>query len=502
MSLEDLRGIDVMGLEDLLDDKQEIAAIDALGSDVRDTIEEAVKKYSWSTALDLRDIARYTNNKEAVIQSAKTIGRYDGNTAWSITCGLRNVAENTRNKGAVRTACRIVNLIGGDAFDLLEAKDFNTISAKRLDELIGNKENFYSVTAYIKSSDLEMPAPTKRNIGNYEKIASKYVSKTYGINKKLNTNEILMLFSIEKYNRKELIEFINGSNEIGFKTYSISTKETKKLEVDRSRLPYLSLIAVTGSRDKALDKEAYDVISSIVGEKAIRKARTTFNSNYKSRMSEIVSYVNKGRVDKAIDSLRATKNESIDDVLGGVHYSERGFTRGKAVLSAVESNNPIDYDNRVQIACVYLPRNFHDGIYNYCKDYYSKDKKDGFLLVRYDIGGKTLGSAICYMENDTFLVDSVEGHRTFRKPQVFKAVYQDLVDRANEKGAKRVIFSEGGINETPNNFIKFLGNLGLERGDIKMKLDTEGYLEAGEDGVGGYIVNLNSKVKPTPGYRS
>ena len=106
------------------------------------------------------------------------------------------------------------------------------------------------------------------------------------------------------------------------------------------------------------------------------------------------------------------------------------------------------------------------------------------------------------MENDTFLVDSVEGHRTFRKPQVFKAVYQDLVDRANEKGAKRVIFSEGGINETPNNFIKFLGNLGLERGDIKMKLDTEGYLEAGEDGVGGYIVNLNSKVKPTPGYRS
>ena len=53
---------------------------------------------------------------------------------------------------------------------------------------------------------------------------------------------------------------------------------------------------------------------------------------------------------------------------------------------------------------------------------------------------KTLGSAICYMEKDKFLVDSVEGHRTFRKPQIFNAVYQDLVDRAREKGAKKSDF--------------------------------------------------------------
>ena len=94
------------------------------------------------------------------------------------------------------------------------------------------------------------------------------------------------------------------------------------------------------------------------------------------------------------------------------------------------------------------------------------------------------------MENDAFLVDSVEGHRTFRKPQIFKAVYQDLIDRAREKGAKKVTFSDKGINETPRKFMEFIGSLGHKRGDIKMKLDTKGYLEAKKDKVEGYIVDL------------
>jgi hypothetical protein len=153
------------------------------------------------------------------------------------------------------------------------------------------------------------------------------------------------------------------------------------------------------------------------------------------------------------------------------------------VLWAVESNDPLDYDSRVQMACVYLPRYFHEGIYDYCRD-------KRFTLVRYDINGKTVGSAICYAEGDRFLVDSIEGHRTFRKPQIFDAVYKDLMDRARSKGYKEIIFSNGGTNETPKRFIEYLGSVGLKNGKVKMDLDTKGYLEADEDGVDGYVVSL------------
>ncbi len=550
-----------MKLEDLLDNR-DIASIDSLGSNVRDTVEEAangfyyedynfpVRKNPMNTgfvveavaykyydpydaktiAEGLAHVAAYTKDKEAVIESAKTIGKYNNkeNAMLSIIRGLAHVAESTRDgdtiiesakliskysgdtasviadrlvrvadstkdKRTVQLACRIINLIGRHTFDLLEAKHFETIRRDGLNELINDRKSLESVAIYVKS-DLKMPAPTKTNIGSYTEIASKYISEIYGINKSLNTDKILTLVSVDDRKRRELVGLINDSDETGLKTYSISDEGTKKLEIDRSRLPYLSLIAVTGSRDKALDREAYDSISYIVGEKAIRNARNAFNSSCRSKMSEIASYVNKGRLDKAIDSLRAAKNGSIDDVLGCVNHSYSGFMMSRAVLSAVETNNPLDYDSRVQIACVYLPGNFDMGMRDYCKDYYSKDKKEGFILVRYDIGGKSLGSAICYMKDDTFLVDSVEGHRTFRKPQIFKAVYQDLVDRAAEKGAKRVIFSGSGANETPKNFIKFLGDLGLANGSIKMELDTEGYLEAEVDGVKGYIVDLNFKV--------
>ncbi|EEZ92926.1 MAG: hypothetical protein BJBARM4_0439 [Candidatus Parvarchaeum acidiphilum ARMAN-4] len=428
-----------------------------------------------SIAQSLDTIARNTKDGTIVKESARTIRRYGKDTAKTIAYRLQNIATegditygvyNIIVKGSgesVMAACGILNLIGTDALDLLENKNLTDIRKRKLDDLINNKE----------------------------RIVSKYLSERYGIAKKLNINQILMLLYTYKDKRKELADFINNSNEISLKTYSISTEETKRLEVDTKRLSYLSLIAVTGSRDKELDKEAYDTLSEIAGKKAVEKARTAFKSHYSSAIKGIAGYVKEGKVNEAIDYLKAVKNESIDDILGCANYRNSGFNRGKTVINAVESNNPLDYDNRVQIACVYLPQNYHNGIYNYCKDYYSEDKKKGFILVRYDIEEKVLGSAICYMENDKFLVDSVEGHRTFRKPQIFEAVYQDLVERAKEKGARTIIFSHNGINETPKDFIEFLRGLKLKKDSVKMELYTEGYLEAGKNGVTGYTVNLD-----------
>ena len=435
-----------------------------------------------NVAWGLGEIAFSTKDKSAVIESARTIGRYEVDTARGVAWGLRNIAFNTRDKDAVRAACDIVNKVGKRALDLLNYNDIIVISRKGLDKLIDRKEDFDSVIAYVRSGCI-LPLPTKENIKTYRKLASGYVFDTYGISKELGIEKMLMLFSIDEEERKGLAELVNKSTEKNRKEYSVSAGESKTIKVDRRRLPYLLLLAVTGSRDKIKEEEAFRLASSIVGEKTVNRARNSFNSSYKSKLPEIISYVKKDEVDKAIMILKETKDESINDVLACMDYRDTGFSRGNAVLSAVESNDPLDYDSRVQIACVYLPRDYDDGIYEYCKD-------DRFTLVRYDIGGKTLGSAICYMEDGTFLVDSVEGHRTFRKPKIFDAVRRDLVERAKEKGAKRILFSEGGTNETPKEFMEYLGHLGLEKGKIKMKLDPKGYLEADEAGASGYVLGI------------
>jgi hypothetical protein len=136
------------------------------------------------------------------------------------------------------------------------------------------------------------------------------------------------------------------------------------------------------------------------------------------------------------------------------------------------------------MACVYLPSGARsEEILKYCKD-------DNFILVRYDVGNQTLGSAICYMKDNIFLVDSVEGHRRFRNPKIFEIVYNDLIERAREKKAKMVVFNINVYNETPRKFIEYLSRKNLPKERIEMRLDTDAYLEAKKDGVNGYVVKF------------
>ena len=460
----------------------------AMGTKDKDTVIESTRmigRYEGVTAMrvawGLGKIAFNTKDKDAVIESTRMIGKYEGEAAGIVAWGLGKIAIDAGDKDAVRLACGIVNKVGKRALDLLNYNDIIVISRKGLDKLIDRKENFDAVAAYVKSGCI-LPLPTGENIKTYGKLAYRYVSDTYGISKELGIEKMLMLFSIDEEKRKGLAELVNKSTERNRKEYSISDGGDK-MDIDRSKLPYLLLLAVTGSRDKIKEEEAFRLASGIVGEKTVNRARNSFNSSYKSKLPEIISYVNRDEVDKAIMILRETKDESINDVLACMDYRDTGFSGGNAVLSAVESNDPLDYDSGVQIACVYLPRYFHEGIYDYCRD-------KRFTLVRYDVGGKTLGSAICYMDDGTFLVDSVEGHRTFRKPKIFDAVRRDLVERAKEKGAKRILFGEGGTNETPKKFMDCLGHIGLEKGKIKMKLDTKGYLDADKNGASGYVLRI------------
>ena len=410
---EAARGV-AWGLAAIADDTEDKGAVIESARAIGRYEGEAARGVAWRLA----NIAGYTKDKGAVIKVAKimsldeivrTVGRYEGEAARVVAWRLAQIADDTEDKGAVMTAYGLVKTSGSRVFDLLTSGDIISIHKEGLAELIDGKSSFGAVVAYVKS-DKELPLPTKENITGYGKLVSEYLARAYGLDKGLDNDRLLMLFSVKKSEREGFIKLINRSSEKDRRVYSM--------------------------------------------------------------------------VEDAVKMLSDTGDETINDVLSVSNYDDSRIPPiGKNVLTAIESNNPLDYDSRVQMACVYLPRDFNGGIYDYCKD-------ERFTLVKYDINGKTLGSAICYTEGDIFLVDSVEGHRTFRKPKIFDAVYKDLIYRAKGKGCKKIIFSKDGMNETPTRFIEYLDGVGLKKGTIKMSLDTEGYLEADEDGVKGYTASL------------
>ena len=413
-----------------------------------------------------------------------TIEKYKGENIKEVAKELVKIAFRTRSTGAVIAACNITKTVGLNAFEFLSSRDFITMSEEGLDKLINDTKSFDSVLPYLKSNG-ELPKPTKYNINKYQDIANEYLSSSYNINKKLNLNQILMLFSVNDHDRKDVINLVNNSIETNSKLYSLVSGGDPKLDIDKEKLSYLLLIAVTGSRDKNIEQEAFNFLSKIVGESVVRKAKHSFNSQYKAKLiGDISNYVKNGDVNSAINLLKDTKDENINDILSVAGYKDGDLIiAGKNTVLSTQSNNPLDYDSRLQIACVYLPSDYEGGIEAYCKD-------KRFNLIRYDINGKSLGSAICYLENGVFLVDSVEGHRTFRKPNVFSIVYQDLIDRAKENRAKQIIFNTTGRNETPQEFINYVKKINFNKGNTKMNLNTNGNLEAKRSFVSGYIVNL------------
>ena len=98
-----------------------------------------------------------------MIESLKTIEKYEEDTANEIAYALGNIAEDTRDIGTLMTACKITNLAGADVFNILTSKDFFAIKNKKLDDLINSKESFDAIAAYIKS-DFILPTPNKENI--------------------------------------------------------------------------------------------------------------------------------------------------------------------------------------------------------------------------------------------------------------------------------------------------------------------------------------------------
>jgi hypothetical protein len=460
-----------------------------------DEIVNVVKKYSGDATrgivLGLAKAAYDLRDKDVVVEIAtilssdeivNVVKKYSGDAAEEVARKLVYIAYDLRDKTKVIRIVKILEKVGKDMFDLLKINEIREIIDENLDRLVSDKSSFNAVVAYIKSKK-ELPKLDESNIKDYNNLALDYVKRKYGLKKDISINQIIMLFDVPENIRNEVIDLVNKFEEKNVKYYSLETEYVKSLNYSKDELKKYAIISIVGSRNKELENQAIDAIASIVGMKTVYRARNEFNSKYKHLMKDIIAAFNQGDYDKALDILRQTENEPIIDVINAVYYRDVDISSAR-FIRAVESKNPLDYDNRVQMACVYLPSGAkREEILNYCKD-------NKFVLVRYDVGNQTLGSAICYIKDNIFLVDSVEGHRRFRNDKIFEIVFKDLIERARENGAYMVVFNIDVQSETSRKFIEYLSKKNLPKGRIEMRLDTDAYLEAKKDGVNGYVVKL------------
>jgi len=461
-----------------------ILALDEVVNTVRKYDDEAAPEILYRLAW----VAWYFGENDAVVEIARTVRNYDSEAAKEIASQLFWAVYDLKDISKVKRIIKMLEKVGKGMFDVLEKSEIYEIINENLDRIVYDRLSFDAVSVYIKSNK-RLPKPDESNIKYYNKIALEYIKSKYGLTKDININQMLMLLSldrrilIDKKIINEIIDLVNKSEEKNVKIYSLEAENSNSLNYNRDKLMEYSIISIIGSRDKDKEKQAVNAISEIVGLKTINKARNEFYSKYKHLMKEIIPAFAQGNYEKACDILKKTENEAIIDVINAANYKDVDISSAR-FIKAVESKNPLDYDNRVQMACVYLPNGASgEDILEYCRD-------DRFVLVRYDIGNQTLGSAICYMENGIFLVDSVEGHRRFRKPKIFEIVYNDLIQRAKQKNAETIVFNKDVLNKTPQAFIEYLSTKNIPEKRIKIELDTDGRLEANEDGVNGYIVKL------------
>jgi len=252
--------------------------------------------------------AYYLGDGKAITEIVRTIRKYESEAAKEIASKIAQIAQDLKDSSKVIRIVRMLEKADKSMFDILENWEIDEVINLGLDNLIKNKRDFDAIALYMRSNK-ELPLPTEKNINSYLDLAMNYVKSKYGIEKDLNYNQLLVFLSTEEDTRKEVVEFVNKSKEINPKYYSLSKKVLgNSLNYSRDELEKYAIIAVVGSKNKDLEKEAVNVISSIVGEKTVNRARNEFYKNYKSSIKEIVNAFNQGNYEKAINILKQTNN--------------------------------------------------------------------------------------------------------------------------------------------------------------------------------------------------
>jgi len=340
-----------------------------------------------------------------------------------------------------------------------------------LDEVCTNRQGIRCVIAYAASGGAFL-RPTKENLRNYERELLAHLKKKYGLAKDLTMEEMGMLSGLGRNKIRRGIQIINESKDESVRKYSLGSLQQLKMEYTKEQLTEYAAVALLGSRDGKKEAKAVGIFSEIVGRDKLNRARNELNTKYRDLKLSIFRIAREGANDVSVyqsicKMLEGTKNEFIVDTLEGIHYNDLSI-KNAGFVRAAESKNILDYDSRVQMACVFLPRS--NDIYNYAAD-------KEMVMVKYEIGKKRLGGAICSLTGGNFLVDSVEGHRIFRKDAVFEIVFNDLVARAMEKNADRIIFGKDGLNKTSKMFIEYISRKGLVDMKIEFKIKANVYME-------------------------
>lgn len=457
----------------------------------------------WFLANDIGYIAVNTNDAELAIESAGiiteravfwiNIGDSKAFDEWMARGkALLNASWDFGADGVRRMISFIGSISEGDfyafnsLFDWMNEKErMAKFLANDLDLLLMDDFSSLWTVELFLSSKIEIPAPTieTANRGFYPEFVRKSLEDRYEI--ELTMEQLRLFISAGAIADEAGFFGMLKSGERNVKYYGLDIGNgIASADYTKQDLEEYALAVLYGSRDKGKEAKAFDALKSIIGETKVNRARNAIRTRHREVLREISgilsnqAYQHAEKIGRSLEVLRLTVDESVIDVLRAVNYKEERL-RDAHYLRAAESKNPLDYNSDVQYACTFLPESdnadtIRTGILTYCSD-------ERFVLVKYGIGEKTYGSAICYLEDNVFLVDSVEGHTVMRRESTFEIIYNDLIGRAADLGAERIVFGAyNGGNTTAIQFLKHVEAKGLDRLPMSMRLDTEGYLESGE----------------------
>ncbi len=452
-------------------------------------IVNTINMYKGGIAEEVTSIIGYIvykiGEKDTILETARTIKKYSGYHAVDVGMWLREMALYTGDKNKVARSAKVIKRIGRSAEIMFRADEMVKALDMGLDRYIKDRNSLYAVYLYVrKDNEFNFPKPTEKRLKKYSDIANSIINKRYKIDRVLELDQISMLVSIDKESKRDdIFRMINNTEYKNKREYLLEDiTSDQQINLQEEDIKRYAVISVLGSKNKSTYDEAYSKISPIVGEKMINRAKNSLYTNHRDALNTLKRIAKSMDYDKAVSVLEGIKDEYIPNVISIIHKRKNGI-KSNNIMYAVESKNPLDYNSNVQMACVYLPGANYRGISEYIKD-------PNVVLVKYDIGKNTLGSAICYKDKDKFLVDSVEGSRGFRKKRIFEKVYQDLLFRAKEYGCNEMIIGNYAFNITPREFIKYISskyNLELEK--TKLKLETNAYFETDSKGLN-YIVKI------------
>ncbi|MGC8479226.1 MAG: hypothetical protein ACP5M9_00960 [Candidatus Micrarchaeia archaeon] len=318
----------------------------------------------------------------------------------------------------------------------------------------------FSYLSSLSLDELSLPKPKIDNISFYGDLLNDLLNKKYKLDITLNHSQLRNLFSVPEYLRYDLLKGFKEHNKISERIYQperLNLIKISQLEKnERIKILLNSIIKYN------LNEPKNEYSEFLLSQKQVKVAINFFSpkkflglkENIK-KLIEIEGYT------KAFEILeeRYGKNELLKGFfqIPKITDSELEKYGKNSTLKSYLTKNMLDFDGRVFQACIFLPNGkYNKLILNYIKD--------PAIIIKYEKDDQIISAAICLFHKNEriFFVNSVEGKNTEQVPLLFYTIYEDLLERAKELGALKIIFLLNPLNTFPKKFIALMKDLGLE----------------------------------------